>query len=455
MPQHGIRWASRPANNAGSEMFGLRVGKVAAVNWQDHTVDLIGEDQSYLAHVPMATVMAGTDFGEIHLPSFDPVRPQDAPFAGGDGTGRPGGTRDVFAVFGFIRGDQTNPIVLGFLYPEVSQMMLEGYQKIIRHAGDTFQAVSMDGDIWLAYNSDGSFVGFHDDNPSPPILHGIDYDRLSNPAVGKKHSFTAVLRDGTSFHMDGPTGNIIQVAGQHIHQEAKGQLDLLGKVITLQGLPAIYPGGVTAMTVAPSTDDATISVAHLTTNAAYNYTPPIAGQGSAGNGILTGWTFLMPGLAARVEIPPDGKPRAWKSTASGFVGDPIAWEEVPFGGGISEYIVPPDQPYTLSFATLGNQTTPNWVAPFALTFNARQEINGASGTLTLQKNNSNVTNKPDSTHPLAIVAGDKLRVVSASTTDNTVEFCLTIVANPSTLPDTDLWFTVDPSTIPPTVTPPV
>jgi hypothetical protein len=445
MPQSGLGFANKPAWDAQFENFGIYVMKVIAVNWQDHTVDLLAENRAALMHVPIAMAWGGSDYGERHMPQLDPAIDPTLPF--GDGN------RETWAVVAFTRGSTLHPVVLGFVYPEVSQMMLEGYQKVIRHVGDTFQAVSLDGDIWLAFTPDGNHIGFHYDNPSPPVIHGTDYDRLANPATGKQPSFSAVLANGSTLHLDGQSGNVHHIASQHLHQEAKGQLDLLGRVVTIQGLPALYPAGNTAVTSAPSTDDATVAVAHLTTNAAWNYTPAVAGTGPEGQGVKRGWTYLTHAAASRAEIGLDGKIRTFKA-GIGYVGDPIRWEEVVVTAPPAPYIVPPPVAFVLAWSLAPDQAI-SWLCPELsdgpLTFN-RNEYANPSGVSDFTLNGATVP-LPSVADPLDVVQGDVLKfaLVGGATGDETL---LTIEAIPATLPDVALWYTVDPTTDPPTVTPP-
>lgn len=452
MPQAGLGFANKPQWDAAFENFGIHVAKVIGVHWEDHTVDLMTENGATMLHVRLMTPFGGSDYGDRQMPQFTPVDPGKALFDGGDGVGFGGGNRDAWALVAFTRGAQLHPVVLGFVYPEVSQMMIDGFQKLTRHVGDTFSAVSLDGDIWLGFTPDGSHVGFHYDNPAPPAIHGTDYDRIADPATGKQPSFSAVLANGSTVHLDGQSGNVLHIASRHLHQEAKGQLDLLGRVITIQGLPALYPAMDTAVTSAPSAADPAIRVAHLTTNAAWDYTPPIAGTGPAGEGILKGWTYLTHAAASRVEIGLDGRLRTFKAPV-GFVGDTIHWQEV--APAAAPYIVPPPAPMVLAWSLLGDQAI-TWVCPevsggTTITFNRNTQVS-PSGTPVLALNGSPVS-LPDSGHPLAVVAGDLLNyaVTGAGTTD---ENLLTIEAIPAALPDVALWYAVDPATEPPTVTPP-
>lgn len=436
MAQSGLARSNRPAWDAERESFGIQVAEVIATDWRDHTVDLRTPSGAVLAHVPIATPWAGSDYGDLSRPQYDP-------------------TRQTHALVAFVKGLAISPVVIGFFYPEVSQMMLDGLQKVTRHVGDTFQAVSMEGDIWLAFTADGSHVGFHYDNPAPPAIHGTDYDQTASPATGKQPSFSAILANGSGVHIDGPTGNVIHLAAQHLHQEAKGQLDLLGKVVTISGLPALYPAGNTGLVSAPSTVDPAITVAHLTANAAYDYRPPIAGIGPNGEGILTGWTYLTHAVASRVEIGPDGKLRTFKAPV-GFVGEAIVWTEVAQGGGLTTYKVPPPVPFVLAWSLLGNQAI-SWVCPIlpdgttSIVFNGNKRQN-PSGTATLTLNGSPVA-IPTSGSPLTVVEDDilKLTTTGATVTD---ENTLTIEAIPAALPDIASWYSVDPTTDPWTVTAP-
>src|SRR4051812_23157639 len=126
MPQSGLSRASKPAWDAEREMFGIWVAEVIAVNWEDHTVDLRTPNGASLAHVPIATPWAGSDYGDVNRAHVS-------------------ADRETHALVAFTKGLAISPVVLGFFFPETSQMMLDGFQRITRHVGDTFSAVSMDG----------------------------------------------------------------------------------------------------------------------------------------------------------------------------------------------------------------------------------------------------------------------------------------------------------------------
>jgi hypothetical protein len=273
-----------------------------------------------------------------------------------------------------------------------------------------------------------------------------------------------MLRNGTHVHLDGASGNIVVNAAKYLQMEAHEQLDLFGRVVTIQGLPAVYPGGNTGLVSAPSTADGSIMVAHVTSNAAYNYIPPIAATGPNGEGIQTGWTYLAHAPASRVEIAPDGVLRTFAAPL-GLVGEAIVWTEIPPTTGASPYIVPPPEPYNLTFACRGDQRI-LWVCPptpdpYTIVFLdstlryvvANAIVTWTTGTYTLKKNFSTVTIPLNGANPLTVVEGDVLELVTAGTVEADGRLLLSLWGI-NALPDTASWWDVNPTTDPPTVTPP-
>lgn len=470
--------------------FQLRVGSVVGANWEDHSVDVAWPNGGGRTHVPILEMWAGSDYGDLWQPLHDPIDPNAA-----QGAANPNG-RETLALIAFINGSTASPICLGFFYPEVSAMMHDHFQRLTRHAGDTYSGVAQDGSHYLAFDAFGSFLGFHSSvSGFPPNVQGSDYDKRADPKQGKM-AFTMRLGNGSTLHMNPETGDVIHHAARHQRVEGADHLDLIGGTTTIEGLTGLLLGPSGGWThgfiYAPSEADPAVTVAHLTGNAAHDVVYPARGLPQRPS---DGWRYLNDGPASRVELTTDGGTLGFTAVA-GKKGDPITWVAAPVvanAGSVEvaeedaapdvtpvtkfifpnasiaqdlvhpawmhikrwEYLVPPDQSYSLSFGTLGNQTTVNWVAAFAVTFNFSRRVTGASGTMTLQKNNVDVAADPDATHTLAVVAGDKLRVTTSGASNNNVEHCLTILAIPSTLPDTALWFEVDLEHMPIEVEPPV
>jgi cell wall-associated NlpC family hydrolase len=434
-----------PHKDAGA----IRAAKVVGANWEDHTVDIAWPNGGGRTHVPVMEMWAGSDYGDLWHPQHAPADP-NVPEGAAQQTGR-----DTYCLVAFINGVTALPIVIGFFFPEVSAMMHDNFQHLTRYANDTYSGVSKDGDHYLAFDAHGAFVGFHKpgSGQAPSVRGGSDYDRRAQPGEAVR-SFTTRLPVGSTHRLDGATGDIQHHAARNHRVEAARQLDLIGDTTTIEGLPGLLlgPSGGwhSGFIYAPSTADDTTNVAHLTNNAAHDLAVPDRGLVQRD---WTGWRYLQDGPAMRAELALDGTPRYFTAPA-GRKAEPVTWTEVVADAPLTTYEVPPDQAMSLSFSTVGDQTTPYWIAGAAVTFNDHEVLAAASGTTELQKNGVGVP-FPTTGSPLAVVRGDRLRLLTSGTSSGTHECDLTLLANPATLPDIALWFTVDPSTDPPTVTPPV
>ena len=61
------------------------------------------------------------------------------------------GPRELFCVVGFLPG---GPVVFGFLFPQVAQMMFENEQQMIyRHASDVYTTITKEGEITVRHPS--------------------------------------------------------------------------------------------------------------------------------------------------------------------------------------------------------------------------------------------------------------------------------------------------------------
>jgi len=244
MPQSGLLPFGQQDEIPGRAIFGLRTGRVIGAHWEDHTVDILATDNSTYMHVPIISGWAGLDYGEWSRPQLA-EETTDGLTAGEAFSIAPTGKRDSYALFAFVEGFGVMPIVLGFFYPEVSQMMFSGLQRLTRHVGDTFTAIGSDGVNYLAFNKDGSAISFNVGDPRPPIVTLTDYDQRSEPE-GRPHNITLYLANGSKVELDGATGDILiqSESGARIDilssgdmsVSADGALDLSGNPLTLSGL---------------------------------------------------------------------------------------------------------------------------------------------------------------------------------------------------------------------------
>lgn len=127
----------------------IEFGRVVAVDWKSHTVDLImsGDGRS-LQDVRVMSSSASSDSGLSDLPK---------PGAVDSVTGLPktNGDRSVIAVVAFYND---LPVVIGFIHPQASQLRLNDEERMMnRHASDVYQTIDKDGNFEFAHPS-GAYI---------------------------------------------------------------------------------------------------------------------------------------------------------------------------------------------------------------------------------------------------------------------------------------------------------
>lgn len=144
----------------------LRMAKVVGVHPQSNAVDLVFLDNGQaVPHVTVMSLGASSNTGLVDLPT--PTESSD-----------PSGVqltfdRDVFAFCGFVRG---LPVVLGFQFPEVCQMLFERADfRVQRHASDVYTTVDKDGNVELFHPS-GTYLRIGED-PAHEDLTAQDFDK--------------------------------------------------------------------------------------------------------------------------------------------------------------------------------------------------------------------------------------------------------------------------------------
>lgn len=106
----------------------MRIGIVAEVHHTDHSVDLVmADDGSRIVGAQILTPNGSTRSGTVDLPEVKPAGKDKW-----DVTKRSG--QDLRAVVAYISG---HPVVMGFLYPQVNQMLVkDGKTARYRHQSD-------------------------------------------------------------------------------------------------------------------------------------------------------------------------------------------------------------------------------------------------------------------------------------------------------------------------------
>ena len=141
---------------------------VVGVNFDSHTVDLIVMDSAKpMSNVRVMSTSASTDSGlnDLALPDIQNVaNPFDD---GGDS-----GSRNVIACVSYYR---EIPMVIGFLFPQVSQMLFSDVnRKVDRHASDVYTTIDGNGNYELAFPN-GAFIRVAE-TPEHEDLTGQDFN---------------------------------------------------------------------------------------------------------------------------------------------------------------------------------------------------------------------------------------------------------------------------------------
>lgn len=145
----------------------LRLARVAAVHHDDHSVDLVMvDDGSRHAGAQVMSWSASSNSGTHDLPT--PSTP-----ASGDKWALSENTDcDMIAVTAMIG---RRPLVLGFLYPQISQMLFtDKNRRVSRHSSDVYSTIDGDGNMEV-YHPSGAYFRIATDTAHED-LSGADVD---------------------------------------------------------------------------------------------------------------------------------------------------------------------------------------------------------------------------------------------------------------------------------------
>jgi len=179
----------------------LRKGIVVASHPEDHSVDLVMcDDGARLSGVPVMSQSGSARSGSVDMPEM----PNSAGEEKWDVTKRHGQDMEALvAVMG--RG---NPIVVGFIYPQISQMTFEDKKRrFSRHQSDVYHTTDGSGNTEF-YHPSGAYVRIaestgHEDLEKKNFDESLTLDRNKDKKVsihvqasGGKSSIT-IHEDGT------------------------------------------------------------------------------------------------------------------------------------------------------------------------------------------------------------------------------------------------------------------
>lgn len=239
----------------------MNLGKVVAVHPEQHSVDiLILDDGRRLSGVPVVTTMGSSSSGLAGLVAPESQNAED-PFDAPSHS-----NRDLIAVVGFYG---TKPVVLGFLFPEVSQCLFADLDRYMnRTASDVYWTVDGLGNAELFHPS-GAYVRFGT-APEHEDLTGQDFDGAFNTSRNTANLVNIhVAQAGNKATVNiAPDGEIMVTSQKNISVIGDAQINLTSTAtMNFSSSAAINVNTQDALHVV-STNPVTVNAPKVTVNAA-------------------------------------------------------------------------------------------------------------------------------------------------------------------------------------------
>lgn len=208
----------------------LRKGIVVDTHPEDHSVDLVlCDDGARLTGVPVLAQSASARSGGVDMPEV-PKKADKWDITKRDG-------QDMEAYVGYMGAG--NPVVVGFVYPQVSQMTFEDKKRRFnRHQSDVYTTVTGTGDVEL-YHPSGVYIRIAED-PKHENLEGKNFDKslALDRNTDKKLYVRVYIPDSGMFQMD-PNGNALLRMMGKINIEADGAIRIDSKTSITMTAPRI------------------------------------------------------------------------------------------------------------------------------------------------------------------------------------------------------------------------
>lgn len=215
----------------------LRKGIVVDTHPEDHSVDLVMcDDGSRLSGVPVLAQSASARSGGVDMPEV-PKKADKWDITKRDG-------QDMEAYVGYMGSG--NPVVVGFVYPQVSQMTFEDKRRRFnRHQSDVYTTITGTGDVEL-YHPSGAYVRIaenleHEDLEKKNFDKSLVLDRNKTRQVGMRVKLGGVTIDIKDGEVN-ITATKLQVTGDvlagtvslknHVHSGVKAGPDNSGPPVS-------------------------------------------------------------------------------------------------------------------------------------------------------------------------------------------------------------------------------
>lgn len=190
----------------------LRKGIVVATHPEDYSVDLVmADDGSRLVGVQVLTQNGSARTGTVDLPAVPESKNK------WDITNRNG--QDMEALVAFLG---RHPVVVGFLYPQVSQMTFnDPKRRITRHQSDVYSTIDGDGNMELFHPS-GTYVRIAE-SPAHEDLGGKNSDKslVADRNTGRRVHFHIEMAGGVASIDISPSGKVVVTAEQNVEVHTK------------------------------------------------------------------------------------------------------------------------------------------------------------------------------------------------------------------------------------------
>lgn len=242
---------------------GITLAKVVNVHPGAHAVDLLFlEDGSRVPMVQVISHSASTNSGHAGL-----AQP-DTPASGDPWDFNDSKTRDVYAIVAFMR---KYPVVLGFLFPQVAQMLFADINRSInRHPSDVYTSIDDAGNMEV-YHPSGTYLRIGSSSAHEDLT-GKDVDgkwKMARNTGAAVHVHLSVANAGAqvaSIDID-PSGNITEQnngsltanVGGAANVTAGGAATLKAPSVTIDAASTTITGSLTVEGAATMQSSASIS----------------------------------------------------------------------------------------------------------------------------------------------------------------------------------------------------
>ncbi|WP_288075268.1 hypothetical protein [Pseudomonas sp.] len=195
----------------------LRQGVVVATHPEDHSVDLVMVDNGErLTGVQVVTPNGSARTGTVDMPSV-PERKDKWDITQNTG-------QDMKAMVAYVG---RNPVVLGFLYPQINQMLFNDPKtRVSRHQSDVISTIDGDGNISLQHPG-GAFIQIGE-KPEKPDLANKNADASLKPDrnTGKKVYLRVELAGNVARLTMTPDGTCELLLEKDFDLKAKGDITM-------------------------------------------------------------------------------------------------------------------------------------------------------------------------------------------------------------------------------------